>query len=78
MLEMIGRKVLRMTIREFLLNDTIFNLDEIRIDTLDSDDNHLVLFDGPWYSDAGLDYLDCFVLTFYHNFDSNFTVFVVE
>ena len=75
---MIGRKVLRMTIREFLLKDSVFNLDEIRIDCLDSDRDHLMLFQGPWYMDTALDYLDCKIITFYHSFDYDYTVFVIE
>lgn len=75
---MIGRKVLRMTIREFLLKDSVFNLDEIRIDTLDSDRDHLFLFQGPWYMDTALDYLDSKVISFYHDFEYNYTVFTIE
>ena len=67
-----------MTIREFLLKDTIFNLDEICIDTLDSQRESLYLFQGPWYMDTALDYLDHEVISFYHSFKYNRTVFVIE
>lgn len=77
-LGMIGRKVLKMTIREFISNDTIFNIDDIRIDTLDSNRDHLLLFQGSWYKVDALKYLDCKIITFYHDFQYDFTAFVIE
>lgn len=67
-----------MTIREFLLKDKIFNFEDIRIDTLDSVQDRSYLFRGPWYMDAALEYLDCKIVTFYHSFNYNYTVFVIE
>ena len=67
-----------MTIREFLLNNKIFYVDDIRIDSLDSDPDRLYLFQGPWYMEAALDYLDRKIITFYYNFDFHYTVFYIE
>lgn len=67
-----------MTIREFISNDTIFNIDDIRIDTLDSNRDHLLLFQGSWYKDDALKYVDCKIITFYHDFQYDFTAFVIE
>lgn len=67
-----------MTIREFISNDRIFNLDGIKIETFNSDHNYLLLFEGPWYGVAALKYLDREISMFYHDFKYNYTVFTLE
>ena len=59
-----------MTIRELLLNDSVFTLQDVILETLGPDNDHVFLFRGSWYSDHFLQYLDYRILTFYHNFSS--------